>query len=215
MSEVPRIHEPIPQDPELLVCQTEIKTICDEILYLKPEQIRLTFWDVASGADPMQVQQRLRATSLGDLLLKHGETLSGPAAGGYYPDLGLYIGQAELEGVSVRAWGWEHDKYRINPEASEKPPYDVIEYPGEIDWSRQLDISLHYTNARQTARQTISMQTGSNEAGQLPAAFRDVSAMAYAESGYGGHNQLWRSAHSEEEVAVFIALARDLINDRD
>lgn len=212
MSEKFGAQEPKPQDPELLPCQIAIKDLSEKILAKKPEEVRLTFWDVMSEADPNQVQDRLRASSLGDLMLQDGDTLSIPTPNDYYPDLDLYVGEARLTHVTLRAWGWDFDKHRIDPNGSGKSPYDVIEYPGEKDWSRQLDVSLHYANeAHQTAAQTITMQTGSTSAGILPSAVRDVYAMDYAETGYEGHNQVYRTATSGEEVMNFVNLVKELM----
>lgn len=212
MSEISGPGEPKPQDPELLPCQVQIKDLCNEILALKPEQNDLTFWDIRSKADGEEVQERLRVSSLADLMLKDGDTLSLPESNEHYPDLGLYVGKVALVGVSVRAWGWDYDKHRIDPNGPEEPPYKIIYYPGEQDWTRQLDISLHYSNENQSARQTITTQTGSRNAGNLPSVSRDVYAMAYAETGYEGHNQLWRSAINASEVDNFLALARELVD---
>lgn len=214
MSETSGTHEPKPQDPELLACQVEMKKLCDEILALKPERIQLTYWDVAAQADPLEVQQRLRESAFGDLMLQDGDTLSAPTTSEHHPDLNLFVGQAQLWGVTVRAWSWEYDKHRINPNGPDKPPYDIIKYPGEKDWTKQLDVSLHYTNGKQTASQTVTIQTGSMHAGQLPSASRDVSASAYAETGYEGHNQTWRACKDEEEVMQFISLAKELFDTR-
>lgn len=211
MSKITGRIEPKPQDPELLLCQVQIKTLCDEILAHMPEQYLLTFWDIHAKADGNDIQEKLRASSIGDLLLKDGDTLSAPGNHEYYPDLRLYVGKAALIGVSVRAWGWEYDKHRINPNGPDKPPYDIIYYPGEQDWTRQLDISLHYSNGNQAASQTVTTQTGSSSAGHLPSVSRDVSAMAYAETGYEGHNQAWRNAQSTSEIEDFVALAKDVI----
>ena len=210
MSEITERNNPRPQDPELLPCQVEIKTLCDEILALKPEKNPLTFWDIRTKADASTIQEKLRESSIGDILLKDGDTLSVPGNHEHYPDLGLYVGRSALVGVNVRAWGWEFDKHRIDPNGPNKPPYDIVFYPGEQDWTRQLDISLFYSNESQTASQRITTQTGSTSAGQLPSVSRSVSAMAYAETGYEGHNQVWRDARDASEVEEFVALARQL-----
>ena len=210
MSEIAGRNEPTLKDPELLSCQAEIKWLCDEVLALKPERIRLTHWDIPVQVDPEEVQQRLRDSSINDLVLKNGDTLSSPTKSKYHPELNLFVGKAQLESVTMRAWGWEYDKQRIDPNGPKKPPYSVIEYPGEKDWTRQLDISLHYTNGQQIASQTITIQTDSMHAGEVPSISRDVSAMAYAEMGYEGHNQVWRSCKDAEEASAFITLAREL-----
>lgn len=210
MSELLGQGEPKPQDPELLTCQADMKNLCEEILVLKPEHIQITYWDVLVETDANALQQRMRDSRFGDLLLKDGDTLSYPTPNNYYPDLNLYVGQAAIKAVFLRAWKWEFDKYRINPEGPTKPPYDIIRYPGEKDWQHQLDICLHYSNDGSSATQKITMQTDSMSAGHLPSISRDVSAMAYAEQGYEGHNQEYRQCKDAEEASEFIAIAREL-----
>jgi hypothetical protein len=159
------------------------------------------------------VQARLRASSLGDLMLKDGDSLSAPPSNDYHPDLNLYVGQARLVGVGVRAWGWEHDKYRIDPNGPDKPPYDIIDYPGEKDWAHKLGIRLWYSNGRHKACQKLIAHTSSNDS-ELPQVWRDVLSPAYAEMGYDGHNQVDREATSDEEVLEFVNLARELFDQR-
>jgi hypothetical protein len=210
MSETTGKQEPKPQDPELLPCQLEIKRLCEEILALKPKKFQMTYWDIQVSIDPNTLQDRLRSGSLADLMLEDGDTLSSPAPSEYHHDLNLYIGQAQMTGVTLRAWLWEYDKHRIDPNGPDKSPFDVISYPGEKDWTHQLDIMLHYKNETYTATQTITMQTGSMHAGKLPSISRDVSAAVYAEQGYEGHNQVYRDTKNAEEASAFITLAREL-----
>lgn len=210
MSEIRSHNEPKSQDPELLNCQVGIKEFCDEILALRPENYRLTFWDILSEHSATAVYDRLNASSLGDLMLQPGDTLSMPGSGSYHPDLGLYVGDAALERVSVRAWGWEFDKYRRDPDGPDTSPFKVLPYPGEQDWMRRLEITLSYTNGKQLAKQIITAETDSMSAGSLPTVSREVYASAYAEQGYEGHSQVSRKAQNEDEVAYLVALAREL-----
>lgn len=169
MSETSGNQGPRPQDPELSASQVAMKSLCDEVLALKPEHLHfVNFEDVISGANPSEVQERLRASSLGDLMLKDGDSLSAIRTSDYYPDLDLFVGGARLVGVGVRAFGWEDDKRRIDPNGSDKPPYDIIDYPGEKDWIHQLDIKLWYSNGKQEACQTITAYTSSKAAGCHP-----------------------------------------------
>lgn len=215
MSEINAEQAPKPKDPELTPSQAAIKALCDEILALRPQPPEVTFEDVLGTMDPEQIQDRLRQSSLGDLLLQDGETLSAHhSMDGHYPELNLFIGQAKLIAVTVRAWGWEYDKRRINPNGPTTPPYDIIDYPGEKDWLHELDVMLWYSNDEHTASQTITAITGSRNAGTLPKVSRDVASMSYAETGYEGHNQVSRPAKSEEEVLDFVTIAKELFDTR-
>lgn len=214
MSEIVGNTEPKPQDPDLTASQKAIKSLCDDILALKPADSPLTFEGFATKVSPELVQECLRSSSVGDLMLSDGDTLSAVSTSDHYPELGLFIGQAELVGVEVRAWGWEDRKCRIDPNGPKQAPYDLIYYPGEKDWMHELDIILIYSDGKNTAYQTIAASTSSDRAGTLPMMSRDVSAMAYAETGYEGHNQVSRPTKDDDEVLEFVTLARELFDAR-
>lgn len=201
----------LPGDPELLGCQINIKSLCDDVLALKPEGSPLTFWEVSGDVEPETILEKLRnIRSLGRILLYEGESLSAPSGGERYPDLGIFATNAILRAVSIRAWGWEDDKWRINPGGPDKPPYDVIRYPGEKDWIRQSDIVITYSDGKQSAIETISIYTGSRIAGTLPSFTRDVWAMEYAETGYEGHNKKSIKPEDEAEIEEFIDIAKSI-----
>jgi hypothetical protein len=201
-----------PIDPELTTGQVALKALTDEVLALKPKN-PLTFWDVGTSLTPQEVERLLAESPMQELMLEDGKTLSDPHGGPYHNNLDLYIGRAELGAVTLRAWGWEYDKYRVNP-ATPEPPYDIIGYPEEKDWSRQLDINLHYSNRLQTATQTFTASTSSDRAGSPPWLSRDVTAQAYAEMGYEGHNQKFNYDAVDEEVLAFLGICRQIFDNR-
>lgn len=196
-------------DPPLLPLQLAVKSACDDILKLKHVKSQLSFITIPSTLDPGDIQERLRASGIGDLMLRDGDSLSAVGDGGYHEDLELYVGGSNLIAVEVRAWGWTFAKYRINPDGPQQPPYDVLTYPGEKDWSRKLDVRLWYSNAKHSAAQEIGV-TASSLRSEVPSFERNVVALAYAETGYEGHNGAWRGASDEREVVDFLRIAQDL-----
>lgn len=199
----------IASDPPLLPSQLAVKSACDEILKLKRVKSQLSFITIPSTLDPGDIQERLRASSIGDLMLGDGDSLSVVGDGGYHRDLELYVGDSNLIAVEVRAWGWTFAKYRIDPEGPQQPPYDVLAYPGEKDWARKLDVRLWYSNAKHSAAQEIGV-TARSFRSEMPGFERNVVAPAYAETGYEGHNGAWRGARDEREVVDFLRIAQDL-----
>ena len=197
-------------DPELTPAQSQIKALADEILALKSPDNPLTFWNYATSLDALEVQNRLSNIRIGELLLKGGDSLSAPKPNKYWPDLGLYANNDTLKVASLRAWGWEFEKSRIDPKGPSKPPYKVINFPGEYDWARQLDLVLAYSDGRQAAVQSLTAYTATFSAGETPRLSRDVSAAAYAEQGYEGHNQKFLENVTEEDVIAFTGLCRYL-----
>lgn len=203
---------PTPKDPELIPSQQAVKELADSILSFKPEKAQITFWGFRSSVSPDDLQTKLRDTHFGDLLLADGDTLS-IATDRYYPDLDLFVGKAEMTGVGIRAYGWEENKWRIYSGGPQEPPYDVIRYPGEKDWSRELEIRLSYSNGKERASQIIAVSTSSRGAGQTPLIVRLVSAPAYAETGYEGHSRVYKR-DSDEAVTEFIELASEVFTQR-
>jgi hypothetical protein len=133
---------------------------------------------------------------------------------GYFPELNLFVGNSPLVGVDMRVWGWEYEKRRIDPTGPTEPPYKIVEYPGEKDWIRQIDIRLWYGDAQHSACQEVSVSTSSEREGAVPSISRDVVAPAYAETGYEGHNQRALRTTTDHQVLEFVALARDLLAQR-
>lgn len=201
-------------DAELTPAQQAVKTVADGILALKPEGNPLTTWSVATLIAPYEVRDRLALTKAGSLMLQTGDSLSAPQPNDYWPDIHLYVSDETLTGVSLRAWGWQFEKYRIDPAGSQSPPYDVISFPGEYDWARRLDIALHYSDSRRTATQTLRTYTSSHNSGNTPSLSRDVYTMEYAETGYEGHNQAFLETVVEEDILAFTGLCRQLLEHR-
>jgi hypothetical protein len=202
-----------PKDPELLKSQEFIKSLSESILEYK-KYSALTFADLLTSVTADEVYNKLLASSIGEIMLKDGESLSASKVNDRYPELGLIIGKAELVAVNLRAWGWYDDKHRIDKNGPDTPPYDIIDYPGEKDWIHQLDISFWYSNGKTEAQQTLSAYTSSLSAGRLPTLTRDVYAPAYFETGYEGHNMVNKQVQNENEVFEFVNIAQKLFDNR-
>jgi hypothetical protein len=215
MAENKRDIEPIPDDPPLTASQERLKALGDEVLAFKPEGADITFWPMSSRINPHDTQSRLRAATFGGLLLKDGDSLSSPTPSDYHPELGLFVGQATLVGVGITAWGWEYDKVRIFSDTPDQPPpYEVVRYPGEKDWARQIDLDLFYKGEIHSATQSVTTSTSSMRSGITPSISRDVRAMSYAETGYEGHNQVYRENFTEDDVLSFLTIASEVFDQR-
>jgi hypothetical protein len=198
--------EIFPAKPELTPSQLALKELADEILALRPEGYKANLIQFPVNLPPEDVEQKLKKLSISDLLLKDGDSLSADPPNRYWGDLDLYVGKAQVIQSDVRTWGWDYD---IGGN-SIKPGEDSREVGS---WGRQIDIRLWYSSEEQEAAQKVSVQTWSYT-GELPEVVRDVTAPAYAEMGYEGHNQKIRDAKNDEEVLEFIELARELFEAR-
>lgn len=203
---------PKPIDPELLKCQVAFKALSDEILQRKDDP-PLTFFHLRINTDPAEILERLRQSPVRDLLLQDGESFSLPQPDDRYPDLGLIAGRAPLHHVSMTHYDWQEDKWRFDPESPNEPPYKIIRYPGEFDWTRQIVIGIWYGDGR--TAQELSLYGGSRNAGVMPNISRAIYAMEYAEQGYEGHNHKHRRFRSQKESMFFINLARELFDKRE
>ena len=139
------------------------------------------------------VLERLRQSSLTDLLLPAGASLSIYDGGNYFPDLGLVASDDLLREVGLTALGWDF------------APADNGGMPG---WGRELELSLWYGRKIDTldVKQVLSLQAFDS---RDPTISRSVWAAAYAETGYEGHHQQLRSA-SGRDVLFFLDLIKEL-----
>ncbi|HUC79015.1 MAG TPA: hypothetical protein VMQ58_02120 [Candidatus Saccharimonadales bacterium] len=205
-------HELNSHDLELTEAQQAIYELAERILAYKPAKAEITFWGFASAMVPEDVQTRLRNSGFGELLLKDGDSLSIEDPSGYNRDLGLFVGNVDITGVHIRAYGWEENKWRPDPNGSKESPY--VKHPGEKDWTRQLEISLYYSNATEKASQNVGVETSSREAGETPSMVRTVRAIAYFETGYEGHSRVSRDDFEEQVILEFVQLANEVFNAR-
>jgi hypothetical protein len=189
-------------EAELSLSQAAIKELADEMLALRPEGYDMNVIHFAVDQPAQDVEEKLKEYSFSDLLLKDGDSLSADPPNSYHHDLGLYIGQAQPYAVEVRAWGWDYD--------ADSNPIKVGDQKPVVQWGRNLEIKIWYSNDDQAAGQEIGIGSWSYHAGDIPRFHRDVTAPAYAEMGYEGHNQKIRDAKDEEEVLKFVDLVREL-----
>jgi hypothetical protein len=182
---------------DLAATAWDFKSLADVALARRRNR-QLSFVHVPSlDTDPRVVLARIRSSSLADLVLPEGASLSVPDGGDYYPDLGVTATDASLRSVSLMALGWDW------PVAAG--------YPDNPTWSRVLEISGWYGPKSQSAVKQVfraSVSGNATSAGDAHVS-RDVWASEYAETGYEGHNQSYRDA-KVAEIAFFVALFAEL-----
>lgn len=206
----------MPIDPDLLPVQESLKEQADSMLALKGAHG--LYYETRVKVDAVTLQTRLRDTvtfpALGQIMLADGDSLSFVPPNEHLRDLGLYVSDDILKGVSVRAWGREDEKSRFVKVGEADLRDNFVVFEDETDWSRMLTIKLHYDNGLQRAMQTLRLDTSSAEAGRLPVFSRDVIAQAYAEMGYSGHNEEWRQAETVYEASQFVLIVGSLFAER-
>lgn len=211
--------EPKPIDPALLECQVAFKSLSDEML--EAERNRSTFMKLFVGfrvtANPSDILERLNQSTLRDLLLESGQSLSAqPQPHPRQPDLGLTVGEAPLQKVTISHRYWDDNKIRlVKQDPPEIPPYNVIEYPGERDWTREIGIEIWFGNDRKSVAQQLKVWDSSTHAGEMPSITRTLYSPEYFETGYEGHDHKSRPFRNQEETMSFVDLARELFMKRD
>lgn len=205
-------------DPELLTCQVAFKKLSDEILDVES---RPTFMKIFKGfkieVNPSEILERLRQSSLRDLMLEDGQSLSAqPQPHPRQPDLGLIVGEAPLDGITVSHMYWDEDKFRtVLKDPPAVPPYDVIEYPGERDWTREIGIDIWFGDKKKSVRQSLMVWDSSTHAGEMPTVTRILYSPNYFETGYEGHDHESHPFREQDEAMFFVNLARELFEKRE
>ena len=193
----------------LLPAQMAVKHASDEMLKDACVKDQLSFVSFSPVVAPSDILRRLRASGIGDLMLRDGDSLSDPDGGDYREDLGLYAEVVNMVNVTLRIFQWELPKHRINPEGPRQPPYDILTYPNEKDWIRRIDIRFLYADSGHAAMPDVGVTASSTQSG-MPYFARRVIVPLYAETGYEGHSHLWRPAKDDAEVDEFLTLAKEL-----
>lgn len=193
--------------------------LADELLTLKDQDSPLTFVDICVDKPAADVLNQLKSTKAGELLTADDEQLAIESNGEYYPILDMRKDQADLVGVGLRVWGWNHEKYTFidSGENQRNPQRDILRYPaGEKLAQRQLEITFIYVGRQQSKdgsnrfNESVSLMVDEHGSAALS---RSVWAMAYSETGYEGHKHASLNAIEESDVAVFGDLVAEMVGD--
>ncbi len=199
-------------DPPLTPGQEAIKEMADRVLDLKPATNPMTNYFVCTSMSPAEVAAQINETRLGQLLLTDGESLlDHETRTNIESERDLIVGEIQPEFVILRAWGWQDPKIRVDMETRE-----LIEFPGESDWRRELDIVFQYTSKLEAAHQALKAQTGSEHAGNEPQIFRVIKDLGRQEIGSSnqGHGHHYLEDVVEADVLAFTAVCQQMFETR-
>lgn len=194
--------------PQPLDCQVAFKGLSDRMLERKNNP-RLSFAHFRVSSDPVEVLNRLQQSSLRDMLLQEGESFSMPGGNERYSVIGMVMGESPIRSVVLTHSDWQDEKWRVDPDGPNLPPFRIIYYPGEYDWGREIELSLWF-GEKQEAAQKLSVYDGSRRAGEMFDITRSVFVPEYFETGYEGHNRKSRPFKTQEEAMFFISLVDEL-----
>lgn len=201
-------------DYEVEPVSADMIALTDALLEHKDTTSSLTFVDIVVSASREEALARLTSSRAGELIAHEDEQLAIESAGDYYPQLDIRKKKGAFTGVSVRAWGWNDPKYRYTDLNKEEVTYprEFKEYEGEVDKTRQLDISLHYAIGGTTVVETITMY-GSSIGHDMPLIGREVWVSAYAETGYEGHKAKRLENVTKKDVYELLDIVAEIVGD--
>lgn len=193
--------------------------LADELLKLKGKESPMTFVDICIDEPAANVLNKLKSINAGELLTADDEQLAIESNGEYYPILDIRKDRADLIGVGLRVWGWDHEKYICTDSTEETRDFkkDLLVYPSDEKMAqRQLEITFMYydhqapKDGSSCFNESISLTV--SEHGE-PSLTRSISSMVYAETGYEGHKHQSLKSIEEADIAAFGDLVAEIVGD--
>lgn len=216
--ELPKPHVEAAQDEhdfELTPRQVTALDFVDELLKLKEEGSRFTFVDIDIPVDKTELYDTIVNGPLGGVLAASDENLALESDGSYYPIYDIRKNNSKLIGLGLRVWGWDDPKLRYTGGFSQTGGYEYVEYEGQKDRTRQIELSMSYRSNEDrnlTATEELSLYIHSSS----PDYFRvssQVHMMAYAETGYEGHGGKSAEELTGEQVDWILELVARSVGD--
>lgn len=206
-------------DSRLSDTEASCIALADELLAFKDEKSPLTFVDICVDEPATSVLNKLQSIKAGELLTADDEQLAIKSTGEYYPILDIRKDQADLIGVGLCVWGWDHEKYTYTDSTEEMRDFkkDLLVYPSDEKMAqRQLEITFMYYD-RQAPKdgsshfnESISLTVSEHGRASLS---RSISSMVYAETGYEGHKHESLKSIEEADIAAFGDLVAEIVGD--
>lgn len=193
--------------------------LADELLALKDEKNPLTFLDICIDQPAPDVLHKLQSIRAGELLAADDEQLAMESTGEYYPVLDMRKEHANIIGVGLRVWGWNHEKYTFTNSDKRKvnPVKDLLMFPSdEKQAQRQIELTFSYLcnqiaeEEPQYFTESVSLMVSEGGGASL---YSTVYSPAYAETGYEGHGGESLEDVQEDDVAAFGDLVAEIVGD--
>lgn len=200
-------------DFELTQEQADAIALADELLKHKPEGSPLTFVDMVLTGDQDEMLEELKTGPFRHLLAGQNKQLAWESDGSYYPVLDVRKKNAKYGGMSLRAWGWDDDKFRYMKPRQEAPPYEYREYPGQKDKTRELEISMSYIDGKEQFSESLKLYVSGAQRDYIYASSQ-IYMHAYMDQGYEGHGGKDMKQLSNEAVQWFLDFVARNVGDR-
>lgn len=196
------------------VTETEYSCLAmaDELLSLKDND-EFTFVDIIVDSPADEVLRKLESIRAGELLAGEDDQLAIESDGTRYPVLDIKKKDLKLDSVSVRVFGWDHDKYAHTNSQDEK--YSAKEhrlvYPSSEKYrAREIELNFGYRNKNTYVTEAIYLYLV--EGGE-PKMSSKLIISDYAETGYEGHGRASLHECTDKDLADFGDLIAEIVGD--
>jgi hypothetical protein len=178
----------------------QIKSLCNKILEDRPESGRKECM-IYLKADPESAEKRLRSSSFSKIVLAENESLSQQPPEALYPDLDMFVGNAQPVAVGIRAW-------RLVPGDRE---------PSEENNTYRLSIEVCYEKNTTEVWESIRLELNPRRQG-TPGLYRRLLAAKYLNNDptdYKGHSHQSLNGVQPKNIKEFLAIFSELYEKRD
>lgn len=210
--ERPRVTVSTPEngyDEEMTQVQADFIAFSDVLLEYKDSESPLTFVDFVVDASATDLYQQISNTSLGkELLIKEGEQMAIESQNPGYPQLDMPKVAEKIDGVSVRVYGWDYDKYRFDDDTRR----DVSLIDGEVDKTREIKITFYRAAGKEEVGESIAVWGADTRTGHMNVS-REVWMSAYAETGYEGHGFKSSDTMTDESIEQLLEVIAGALGD--
>lgn len=196
--------------------ETELSCVAlaDELLALKGES-PLSFVDIVVEAPAEQVLAQLHQMRAGTILSADDSQLAFESDGSYYPILDIKKQDMTLNGVGLRAFGWDDDKVVFTDKPDETYDYHkhLLVYPAdEKTHRRELEIQFSYRGPdEKSATESVHLVVDTNGRASISS---NIYVHAYAETGYEGHNGVRLDDCTDADLAAYGDLVASIVGDQ-
>lgn len=199
-------------DNETTQIQADVIAFADVLLEHKRPDSPLSYVDFVVPKPVGKVYDQIQSTRFGALLAADDAQLAIPSDGSYYPILDIRKSQGVLKSVSVRVFGWNDEKYR-RVEMTDSRRAEVASYDGEIDKTREIDLTFSYIIDDQQVVESLSLHS-STATRDYVSGSSNIWASVYAETGYEGHAGDSFDDMTDADVEAFLSVVAEVLGDQ-
>ncbi len=151
------------------------------------------------------ILSRIERSTLSDLLLKKGESLSKLHPDADFPGARLVVGEAAVKGLSVIHWRWGGKEVPISQEDEAGPP----KVTGE---RLRTDINIWFGQDEIRVAERITMRDSAQKSGEMPIVSSGLAGLPGTSGCFNVPDLNSRPFDNEGEALFFISIAREIVD---